>query len=43
LHPQFAAHWAQHRRRFDFDADAHWNELGHAIVAAQIAERMGSR
>jgi hypothetical protein len=40
LHPVFAAHWAGHHRRFEFEADAHWNELGHSIVATAIAERI---
>jgi hypothetical protein len=40
LHPVFAAHWAAHHRRFDFDADGHWNELGHSIVGAAIADRI---
>ncbi|MEX0751906.1 MAG: GDSL-type esterase/lipase family protein [Xanthobacteraceae bacterium] len=40
LHPVFAAHWAAHRRRFDFDTDGHWNEQGHAIVGNAIAERI---
>jgi hypothetical protein len=40
LHPVFAAHWTANRRRFDFDADAHWNELGHSIAGAAIAERI---
>jgi len=40
LHPVFAAHWAMHRRRFEFNVDGHWNELGHSIVAAAIAERI---
>ena len=40
LHPVFAAHWAAHRRRFDFDADGHWNELGHSVVGTAIGERV---
>jgi hypothetical protein len=40
LHPVFAAHWGAHRRRFDFEADGHWDELGHSIVGAAIAERI---
>jgi hypothetical protein len=40
LHPVFAAHWTKHRRRFDFEADGHWNELGHSIVGTAIADRI---
>jgi len=41
LQPVFAADWAEHHRRFSFDADDHWNELGHSIVAKAIAARIG--
>jgi hypothetical protein len=41
LHPIFAAHWAAHRRRFEFYVDGHWNELAHSIVGTAIAERVG--
>jgi lysophospholipase L1-like esterase len=40
LHAVFAEHWAVHRRRFNFETDGHWNELGHAVVGAAIAERI---
>ena len=40
LHPIFTAHWAAHRRRFEFNADGHWNELGHSVVGAAIADRI---
>jgi hypothetical protein len=40
LQAVFAAHWEAHHRRFDFDAEAHWNELGHRIVGTAIAERI---
>jgi hypothetical protein len=40
LHPVYAAHWAAHHRRFDFEADGHWNELGHSIVGTAIADRI---
>jgi hypothetical protein len=41
LHPRFAADWAAHRRRFDFLNDYHWNERGHEVAAATIAEFVG--
>jgi hypothetical protein len=37
MHPIFAAHWAANHRRLNFESDGHWNELGHATVAAAIA------
>jgi GDSL-like Lipase/Acylhydrolase family len=40
LQPEFAADWAAHHRRFDFDVDGHWNELAHAIAAIAIAGRI---
>ena len=40
LHPVFAAHWAAHRRRFNFAADPHWNELGHTLAGNAIAEHI---
>ncbi|TCR66490.1 GDSL-type esterase/lipase family protein [Bosea sp. BK604] len=38
LHPVFAADWAKNHRRFDFDADSHWNEAGHAVAGAAVLE-----
>jgi hypothetical protein len=38
LHPVFAADWAEKHQRFDFEADAHWNENGHAVAGAGILE-----
>lgn len=37
LHPVFAADWAAHRQRFEFAADAHWNERGHRIAGGAVA------
>jgi hypothetical protein len=37
LDPVFHADWRAHHRRFDFDADGHWNEHGHEVAAAAIA------
>ena len=42
LHPAFAADWQSERRRFDFDADGHWNEHGHEVAAAPIARALRS-
>jgi hypothetical protein len=36
LQPVFAADWAQNHQRFEFAADAHWNERAHAIAGAAI-------
>jgi hypothetical protein len=40
LEPVFEADWRAEHRRFDFDADGHWNEHGHAVAAAAIAQAM---
>ena len=40
LQPVFAADWATAQRRFDFDADAHWNEYGHAVAGTAIAREL---
>lgn len=40
LHPVFAAEWAKSGKRFEFQADAHWNEYGHAVAGAAIAEAL---
>ena len=37
LEPVFAADWRKPHRRFDFDADSHWNAYGHEVAAAAIA------
>jgi hypothetical protein len=38
LEPAFTADWQAQHRRFDFDADGHWNEHGHDVAAHAIAE-----
>lgn len=38
LHPVFAADWARNHKRFEYRADAHWNEYGHAVAGAAIAD-----
>lgn len=38
LQPVFAADWARNHRRFEFDADFHWNEHGHTVVGAAVLE-----
>jgi hypothetical protein len=35
--PAFAKAFARDGRRFEFPTDNHWNELGHSVVAEQIA------
>ena len=40
LQPAFTADWQREHRRFDFDADGHWNEHGHAIAAGAIAHAL---
>jgi len=42
LHPAFAADWQSEHRRFDFDADGHWNEHGHEVAAAAIGRALRS-
>ncbi len=42
LQQAFAADWQKQHRRFDFDADGHWNEHGHKIAAAAIAGALRS-
>lgn len=37
LQPVFLKHFGGNQRRFEFETDAHWNELGHQIVADQVA------
>ena len=29
MQPRFIAHWREHRQRFDWPSDRHWNALGH--------------
>jgi hypothetical protein len=40
LHPVFAAEWAKAGKRFEFQADAHWNEYGHQVAGAAVAEAL---
>ena len=37
LEQVFVAEWQQQHQRFDFAADGHWNEHGHAVAAAALA------
>jgi len=37
LQPMFLAHWREHRERFEFPTDDHWNSLGHGICFAAVA------
>ena len=36
LHPTFAPDRLNEHRRFDFDANGHWNKHGHVVAAAAI-------
>jgi hypothetical protein len=36
MQPRFVADYARNHRRFEFEADGHWNELGHAEAAAAV-------
>src|SRR5205085_545125 len=40
LQPIFLADWQSNHRRFDFDADSHWNEHGHEVASRAIADRL---
>jgi hypothetical protein len=37
MHPVFAESYERDGLRFDFETDPHWNELGHRLVAGEIA------
>jgi len=36
MQPVFVRHYGLNGRRFEFDTDGHWNELGHQLVAEEI-------
>lgn len=38
LRPVFARHYAAYGSRFEVPRDGHWNALGHALVAAALAD-----
>lgn len=40
LNPVFTADWHNQHRRFDYEDDNHWNEHGHAVAAAAIAQEI---
>jgi hypothetical protein len=40
LHPVFAAEWARAGKRFEFQADAHWNEYGHQVAGVALADAL---
>jgi hypothetical protein len=42
LHPAFLAEWKANGGRFEFRSDSHWNERGHAVAAAAIAQAIRS-
>lgn len=43
LHDAFAADWAVNHRRFEHEADYHWNEYGHAVAARAVAQAIAKR
>ncbi len=38
MQPVFERHYREHGKRFEFPTDAHWNVLGHQLVADEIAK-----
>ena len=38
MQPVFQSHYRRHKQRFEFPIDAHWNELGHKLVADEIEQ-----
>ena len=36
----FAYHFQKNNQRFEFVNDAHWNSLGHKIIAEEIAKKL---
>jgi len=38
--PVFSQHCADNGERFEFANDWHWNSLGHAVAAREVAKRM---
>ena len=40
LHDVFAADWNANHRRFEYEADHHWNEHAHGVAARAIADAM---
>lgn len=36
LHEAFAAHFARHSQRFEFDVDWHWSGVGHGVAADAV-------
>ncbi|MCC9625741.1 hypothetical protein LPB41_29045 [Thalassospira sp. MA62] len=42
MHPIFADQFAQHQSHFEPPYDAHWNELGHKLVAETVFARIQS-
>ena len=43
LHAAFSADWTTHHRRFEYEADYHWNEYGHAVAARAVAQAIANR
>lgn len=43
LHQHFAADWQERARRFEYETDAHWNEMAHRLVADVVAGFLSPR
>ncbi|WP_440651112.1 hypothetical protein [Candidatus Pelagibacter sp. HIMB1495] len=40
MHPIFLSNWQKNQRKFNWDYDGHWNELGHRIVSEALIEKL---
>ena len=41
MKPIFEYHYREHRLKFEFESDNHWNELGHRLAAQSLLLKMG--
>ena len=40
LHESFENHYKIHKKKFNFDIDYHWNELGHKIASDELLKKL---
>ncbi len=40
MHPIFLANWQKNQRKFNWDYDGHWNELGHSVVSEALIKKL---